>query len=417
MPKAAGYIWLFLCLLLSTDMKAQLQLDLKSDTVYLKGNKRKVNIPFKLVHNLIVIPIQVNNSTPLNFILDSGVQTALITHLNYSDSLDLHQARKVDITGLGVGSSLEAFHSSGNSISLKGVEGINQEVFVLSQDVFDLSSRMGMYIHGIIGYDIFKNFIVKINYSTETLTLYRPNFIIRKRRRVQEYPLHIENHKAYVYADIHQQNGDTLQVKLVLDTGASNTVSLYLPSNERITLPSKVMQAYLGRGLSGDINGKIGRLSCLKIGQFQLADLPAAYPEEAAIKAALSLSNRNGNLGSDVLSRFTVIIDYPNKRLLLKPNHKFKKPFHYNMAGFEVTTPMPGTNVYVVSSVSEDSPASEAGVKPGDQLLNINGQKCLNLSLNDVLELLESSPGKKLNLSLLREQEKLNVTVVLKSQI
>lgn len=417
MPKAAGYIVWCILLLLLPEARAQMQISPDADTVYLKGSKRKVTIPFKLVHNLIVIPVKVNQSSTLNFILDSGVKTTLITRLYYTDSLDLNEAQKVEITGLGVGSTMEALHSTGNSISLKGIEGRNQQVLVLTQDAFDLSSRMGMHIHGIIGYDIFKNFVVQINYSSQTLTLYRPDFLVKKKRKTEEYPLHIEAHKAYIYADIQQQNGDTLQVKLVLDTGASNTVSLYLPSDERIALPTKVMETYLGRGLSGDINGKIGRLSSLSIGKYQLTNLPAAYPDEAAIKAALSISNRNGNLGSDILSRFNVVIDYPHNRLLLLPNRNFRKPFHYNMAGFEITTPMPGTNVYVVSSVSAGSPASVAGIKTGDQLMGINGQRCFQLTLNEILEIFESRPGKKINMSLLRDAEKINVIVVLKSQI
>lgn len=417
MPKAIGYVLICLSILLVSEGLVQAQPTFDSDTIFLTGRKKKVSIPFELVHNLIIIPVKVNESNTLNFILDSGVKTTLITRLYYSDSLSLKEAKKVAINGLGVGSKLEALHSTGNDISLKGIEGKNQEVLVLLSDVFDLSTRMGMPVHGIIGYDIFRNFVVKINYSSQVITLYRPNTLIKKKKKAEEYPLFIEGHKAYIYANIKQHNADSLKVKLVLDTGASNSVSLYLPSDKRIALPPKVMEAYLGRGLSGDINGKIGRLPCISIGRYNLRNLPASYPEEEAIRAALSLSNRNGNLGSEILSRFDVLIDYPHKRLLLLPNSRYKKPFNYNMAGFEITTPLPGTNVYIVSSVVEGSPACDAGIKPGDQLMDINGKKCFSLSLSDILDIMSSRPGKKLNLSLMRDTETLNVTVVLKNQI
>jgi hypothetical protein len=417
MPKAAPYILLLLFLFLFSETRAQIQFSQETDTIYLKGNKRRVNISFKLINNLVVIPVKVNNSSTMNFILDSGVKTTLITRLYYSDSLELNEAHKIEIAGLGVGSKIEALQSKGNEISLNGIEGNNQDILVLAEDVFDLSSRMGMKIHGIIGYAIFKNFVVQINYTTKVLTLYRPDYKLPKRRRTAEYPLHIEANKAYVYANIKQHNGDSVNVKLVLDTGASNTVSLYLPSNDKITLPPKVMEAYLGRGLSGDINGKIGRLASFNLGKFQLLNLPASYPDVEAIQAALNVSNRNGNLGSDILSRFKVVIDYPQNRLLLLPNRKFKKPFHYNMAGFEVITPMPGANIYVISAVSSGSPASEAGIKIGDQLVDINGHRCVALTLSEILEMVENKPGKKINMSLIRDSEKLFVTVVLKSEI
>lgn len=417
MPKAIGYVLVCLSYLLLSEGMVHAQPTFDRDTVFLKGRKHKINIPFELVHNLIIIPVKVNESSTLNFILDSGVKTTIITRLYYSDSLNLVTARKVTLNGLGVGSQLKALHSTGNRIYLKGIEGVNQEVLVLMHDVFDLSTRMGMPVHGIIGYDIFRNFVVKVNYSSQVITLYRPDTYIKKKRKTEEYPLHIEGHKAYIYANIKQHNADSLKVKLVLDTGASNTISLYLPSDKRITLPPKVMEAYLGRGLSGDINGKIGRIPSISIGRYNLMNLPASYPEEEAIRAALSISNRNGNLGSEILSRFDVVIDYPHNRLLLLPNSRYKKPFNYNMAGFEITTPLPGTNVYVVSSVVEGSPACDAGIKPGDQLMDINGQKCFSLSLSDILEIMGSKPGKKLNLSLMRDTEKVNVTVVLKNQI
>ncbi len=390
---------------------------LPHDTVYFASGKKSINIPFKLVHNLIIIPVKINNSNELNFILDTGVRSILITRLFYTDSLDLNQTNRTKIQGLGTGYTIDALTSSGNSLSLPGIKGENQEVFVLMEDIFNLSTRMGMPVHGIIGYDIFKNFIVKINYSSKVLTLYRPDVVLKKKRKAEEYPLYIENDKAYIYANVRQHEGDTLKVKLVVDTGASHTLSLYLPSDDRLALPPVTMEAYLGRGLSGDINGRIGRLDAFRMGRYELQNLPASYPDAESIKLALNVANRNGNLGSDILKRFTVIFDYPHKRLLLIPNSTYKEPFHFNMSGFEVSTPMPGVNFYLVTNVVANSPAMSVGVKDGDELVSINGRACSELSLNDVLEILESKPGRKLRLKLRRESTIISKDLVLQSRI
>ncbi|WP_347159163.1 aspartyl protease family protein [Pontibacter chitinilyticus] len=387
------------------------------DTVYFTSNRKKINIPFKLVHNLIVIPAKINNSNSLNFILDTGVRNTLITRLFFTDSLDLKNVQRTQIRGLGTGYTIEAVISTGNSLQMTGIKGENQEVNVLMEDIFNLSTYMGMPIHGIIGYDIFKNFVVKVNYSGRVLTLYRPDIILKKKRKAEEYPLHIENDKAYIYAKVRQHNGDTLEVKLVVDTGASHTLSLYLPTDDRLMLPPKTMEAYLGRGLSGDINGKIGRLDGFSMGRYELQNLPASYPDEEAIKLALGVANRNGNLGSDILKRFTVVFDYPHERLLLIPNSKFKEPFHFNMTGFEISTPMPGLNFYVVSHVVQNSPANMAGIMYGDELISINGKSCTEMSLNDVLDTLESRPGRKLSIKLRRDTKVINVSLVLQSRI
>ncbi|RDV14884.1 PDZ domain-containing protein [Pontibacter diazotrophicus] len=409
-------IFFSLCLL-HYPVQAQEELNIDSDTVFFTSKRKKINIPFDLVHNLIVIPVRINGSQPLNFILDSGVKNTLITHLYHDDSLDLKEINKITIQGLGEGHSIEAYESDGNEMFMRGIKGINHRVYVLLEDVFDLSSYMGMPVHGIIGYDIFKNFIVKINYSNKNLTLYRPDATLKKKRKAEEYPLHIEGTKAYVHGNVRQHNGDTIKVKLVIDTGASHSLSLYLPSDGRLTLPPKVMKAYLGRGLSGDLHGQIGRLEAFALGKYELEDLPASYPDAESIKLAINMGGRNGNLGSDVLSRFTVIFDYPHSRLTLIPNHRFKEPFNYNMAGFEVVTPLPGTNFYVISNVIEDSPAKLLGLEPGDQLLNVNGRKCHELMLPELLEILKSKPGRTLRLRLKRQQEILDVDLVLQSRI
>ncbi len=388
-----------------------------TDTAYFTSKRKSITIPFKLVHNLIIIPVQINDSNPLNFILDSGVKNTLITRLYYSDSLSLNEANKISIQGLGAGAEIEALYSAGNVMRMPGIQGDNHKVYVLMEDVFNLSTRMGMSVHGIIGYDIFRNFIVKINYSNKTLTLYRPDAKVRVPKRGEIYPLQIENTKAYVEANVRQFNGDSIKVKLVIDTGASHSVSLYLPTDERLQLPPKVMEAYLGRGLSGDINGKIGRINSFSLGKYELQNLPASFPDEESIKAALNLANRNGNLGSDILKRFTVIFDYPHQRMVLVPNGKFRSPFYYNMTGFEISTPLPGTNLYIVSHVIEDSPAKESGLLPGDQLITINGRDCKELALDELLQLFDSKPGRKVRMKLIRDSKTVNVEMVLQSRI
>jgi hypothetical protein len=387
------------------------------DTVYFTGKRKSIKIPFKLVHNLIIIPVQINDSKPLNFILDSGVKNTLITHLHFSDSLSLNETGRIVIQGLGTGHEIEAIYSAGNTMRMPGIKGDKHQVYVLMEDVFNLSTRMGMPVHGIIGYDIFRNFIVKINYSSKTLTLYRPDTKLPVPKGGEVYPLMIENTKAYVEARVRQYNGDSINVKLVIDTGASHSLSLYLPTDKRLQLPPKVMEAYLGRGLSGDIKGKIGRLHGFMLGKYELQDLPASYPDEESIRLALNLANRNGNLGSDILKRFTVIFDYPHQRMMLVANKKYREPFYHNMSGFEISTPLPGANFYIVSHVIEDSPAKLSGLEPGDQLININGRDCKELALEEVLQLFDSKPGRKLRVKLKRDSKLLNVEMVLQSRI
>jgi hypothetical protein len=69
----------------------------------LTGNKKKVEIPFKLVRNLVVIKARVNNRGPYNFILDTGVGNMIITEPKLIDSLNITGKRTLRLAGLGSG--------------------------------------------------------------------------------------------------------------------------------------------------------------------------------------------------------------------------------------------------------------------------------------------------------------------------
>ena len=47
----------------------------------------KIVVHFKLENNLIIIPVQINNSSTLNFILDTGLKNTIITELNKIESI------------------------------------------------------------------------------------------------------------------------------------------------------------------------------------------------------------------------------------------------------------------------------------------------------------------------------------------
>jgi hypothetical protein len=384
---------------------------------FTRSRQKTVHISFKMVNNLIILPLFINGSDTMRFILDTGVQSILLTELTQSDSLNLHYIRKIHIKGLGLGEDMEAYQSYGNLVEFSGVVGKNIEVLILKDDIFFLSTKLGMQVHGLIGFDIFSKFVVEIDYDKMLLTLHNPTKVKRKKFKGTHIPISIENTKPYIYGSIVQDDSSKIDVKLIVDTGASHAISLDRNTTNRIKLPKQTIDSYLGKGISGDIQGKIGRISALQIANFQLYDLIAAYPDEIYTKNVYGVANRNGNLGADILRRFHVVFDYPNKELILEPSKKYKEPFHYNMSGLDVGTPMPGFPLYVIVGVTVDSPAEVAGLQKNDQILIINGNYANQYSLNEILELFQSKPGKKIKITVRREDTLLKTVIILKSPI
>ena len=370
----------------------------------IKKSKKPIVIPFKLVHNLILIPMRINDSDTLQFVLDTGVSTAIITGLPNGEHLSLNYTKEIELSGLGEGESVKALYSTGNTLQLDGAVGYNHEVLFLLEDVFHLSSSMGTFVHGLVGYDIFKNFVVEINYVKKRLILHDPDRYNKKiDRRLAKgkdikgvVPIVIEKSKPYMTALATQKNGETLQLKLLIDSGASHAVSLYSVTNDDIEVPRENIRSFLGAGLSGELYGYIARLKDIKVGKYGFEELVATYPEEKGIRKAVMSSDRNGSLGSEILRRFKVVFNYKRNYMMLKPNRDFKKPFNYNISGIEVTTPVPGIPIYEISQVREDSPAEKAGLSSGDQLIMINGVNVTRFSLNEIIDILQNRAGRKL---------------------
>ena len=71
--------------------------------------------------------------------------------------------------------------------------------------------------------------------------------------------------------------------------------------------------------------------------------------------------------------------------------------------GIEVT--MEQSVVKVVSPI-DDTPASRAGLKPGDYITNIDGENVVGMSLNDAVDKMRGKPGTKIKLTIRRINEK-----------
>nr|MBX2843379.1 PDZ domain-containing protein [Flammeovirgaceae bacterium] len=218
------------------------------------------------------------------------------------------------------------------------------------------------------------------------------------------------------YSDM-DENGDTVGVKLLVDSGASHALSIYDITNKKIKVPSNTLHSFLGAGLSGDIFGEIGRVQKFNIGGFSFNEVVTSFPDEEGIQRALDYSDRNGSLGAEVLKRFRVIYNYPEEHIQLKPNSNYKKEFQYNMSGLEITTPMPGMPIYEISKVRNNSPAMAAGLAKGDQIIMINGVNATKYSLNDIVRLLHSREGRKIKLFVQRYNQYYKAEFILDDSI
>jgi hypothetical protein len=434
-------------LLFSADIQAQ------DGFRFLNESEKHQRINFKLINNLIVIPLKINGKK-LSFILDSGVRKTILFNISKNDSIGLINVENVQLQGLGLGESVEAIISKNNKVSVKNLISYSEVIYVILTDYFDLSSKMGTTIHGIIGYDILRNFIVKINYNSKKIDFYNPKtYTYKKCRKCETFDIQFNRKKPYI--DIQIQI-DTVgvkltDVKLLIDSGGSDALWLFEDSKENIKTPIRYFSDILGEGLSGHIYGNRSRIPKVKLKSFDIDKPTVSFLGSISTKNARVFKSRNGSIGGEILKRFTVWFDYPNKKFTLKKNRSLKDDFNYNMSGLEVVyagkqlvkekdtraiSDAFNQKVNAKNSVSfitsfsykfkpsfkinhvvKKSSADKAGLLKGDIILSMNNKPTYEYKLGEIIQKFSTKDKAKIRMTIEREGIKMKFEFRLEKKI
>ena len=147
-------------------------LSLAQSEFVIQNKKQQDKIKFKLINNLILIPVEING-VELSFILDTGVSKPIVFNiLNVSETLKINNSEKIFLRGLGAGEPIEALRSRNNIIKIGDAIKIDQDLYSVYNVNLNFAPRLGIPVHGIIGYDFFKDLVVEINYSNNYIKIY-----------------------------------------------------------------------------------------------------------------------------------------------------------------------------------------------------------------------------------------------------
>jgi len=384
----------------------------------LTDGRKKVQIPIEINNNLIILPIVLNGMLPLKFILDTGVRTTILTDKSFTDILNLPYSRKYTISGPGGEKLVDAYVTNNVSLDLPGVHGEGHAMLVLAEDYLQLRNYLGTDVHGILGYELFSRFVIKVDYERKLLTIMTPEKS-KPGSRYEKIPIRIEDTKPFLTAEVVESDGTEMTAKLLVDSGASHGLMLESTSDRRIKIPENTVSSIIGRGLGGVIMGRVGRVRSLSLGNYVINNPISNFPNPNSYADTLKSGtvNRNGSVGGEILSRFTVIFDFSNEKLYLKKNRFFSKKFYYNLSGLTIKAKGSNLNIYEITEVRTQSVSDQAEVKQGDIILAINGIPSADLTLSQVIGLLNYRSGKRIKLDLSREGKKIKKKFILQDQI
>ena len=359
-------------------------------------SKSITSIPLIQKGNYIFITIAVNENDSLNFMFDSGAEFTVVNGDNKAIVLK-GGSRSMKIGG-GTG-NVKANLYKKQKVKIGSV--VLDDVKILQIPFNHFYKAQGIKLDGIIGQDLMDKFIIENNIDKSIFALYdKQNFIPDPKADVLEI-LDVKGDKhGAIEVALTLKNGKNIKGKFVLDTGSGSCFSLNIPFAEENKILESMPVTYkkLSYGAASDeLLSNNGRLASVQIGKY-IFDNPTANVKETT-KGTYMSTNRSGVIGNQVLSRFNTVYDFGGKKMYIVPSTKIKDPFIAQANGMSITYGDANFTNLVVRIVTEKSPAADAGIKVGDEIITVNGVNAITMGLYKLLEII-NVPGQKIAMTL-----------------
>ena len=362
-------------------------------------------VPFRLLNDHIYIEARVDGKGPYTFIVDTGGHTVLSPRLVAEVGLDAQG--NAPASGAGEKIASTGFAKIGE-IAIGGVKMHDQTAFVMP--VYDTAIE-GIPVDGMVGFELFRRFGVKIDYRNSTLTFYDPKTFEPKDAGTL-IPFKFYDHLPDVSGLI-----EDLPARFDIDTGSRGELDVCSPFVRRTGLREKYpngLTASTGWGVGGVVNSYVVRLASLNLGGVVV---PGPVGELSDARGgSFSDTNYDGNIGTALLKGFIVTFDYAHERMYLKPILPMPADMGaFDRSGLWINAEPAG---YVITSVDKDSPAAEAGLAVGDVITGMDGKPAQMSSLSDTrMSLRDLPPGTVVHLDFLRGEARQAANIKLRDLI
>jgi hypothetical protein len=372
-----------------------------------------LDIPFELYANVIFVQVRVNESAPLAFIFDTG---AGINVLNASRAADVRLASAdIGVNARGTGGMVAGSLATGAEITLPGVSARAQRIAVLPLQ--SLEPRVGRHVDGILGYDFIKEFVTEIDYERKLISLHDPR-TYRRATRGAFVPFDVRGGTPYVNMTINLTNADRVSGEFEIDTGSDSALGIYdyfAKANAlRRRLP-RLGSPQVGEGVGGETSHVEARVKSFSLGRFQIKNPVVELSEDDKAEGG-ARPEYDGMIGTEVFRRFHLVIDYSRRQLILEPNRFFGEPYETDMSGVDLIAEGEDFRAFRVAGVTPATPGSEAGVRAGDVLTEIDGRAASLFTLDEITQTFARA-GRVCALTLRRGGETLHASLKLRRMI
>ena len=281
-------------------------------------------IQFQLANSLIYMQASLNGSHPLWVILDTGSSFTVIDE-SVLRMLGLQFLGEGNAYGPGQGSPQKFAFASHTTLMFAGANLDNQTVASLPLGWF--ARELGRSVDGFLGSNVFRNYVVEIDYANQTLRLHNPATYSYSGSG-QRLPLQfVWDNIPSVRAEVVAQDGTAITGVFIVDSGATTAIWLskaftdahpeFLSAQETIEVPNVV-------AVGGEFTSRLGRVPAFRLGGFVISMPLTQFSQNTS--GIFATPDVAGTIGAQTLQRFKVIFDYPHMEMILEPNEHFSDP-------------------------------------------------------------------------------------------
>jgi hypothetical protein len=328
-------------------------------------------VPMKIASNKPFIDVRIAGSAPQQFLFDTGSNESLI---DPSLAKDL-QFKAVQATegNQGVGNTRTTFIEYDPPVCEEVAGAAVPDIHFIGFDLSTISSVEGLPVRGTVGGELIHNFVFVIDYERHRMQALDPASFEYHGDGVV-LPIAVDG-QIFTKVRLRKRSGEVVTGTFYIDTGTRTALSLNAPftrANHLLDSETVIPEATLGVGAGGESLATVFRISDVEIGSLHLHDVVATASHDE--KGVFADPNLGGIIGGDLLRKFTVILDYPHKRVILEKTRNSDTPFLYDAAGVFLMADGPRYDRIRILRVVPGSPAANAGLQKGDTIERVNGK-------------------------------------------
>jgi len=335
------------------------------------------SVSFGHRQNGIFIPIQIQGQSVGYFLLDTGSNASLLMP-RFAASCGLVSEDYYSLNGSGPDLILGAI-SKPLSFTIAGASFDHARMLILPSDY--LSSFYGFPIAGIMGSDLLKTLVVRINFTNGRVQFIDHSTFDPKTEKGESIPLSFPQGIPVVQGKVINNTIESSWGDFEIDTGSNGGILLSKTFQTRNTeLNVKPFASFEATGLGGKESLSQSKFSAFLLDSLQVRDpiMDLALENQGFLSSATA-----GRLGNDFWRRFNITIDYPDSILFLDKNENFSEPFLYSSVGLSIEALGDNYDILTVEAVSPDGSASKAGFLPKDVIVAVNEAGSKQLSVDD----------------------------------